>query len=124
MKLNLKKNVQNIVGVVMLVAVLLAVAFTSHSNKGQEVEVKKEIGLLQTVRERGYIICGVNAGLPGFSAQDEDTGVWSGLDVDFCKAVSAAIFGDETKVEFVGLNAMLCSEHIYIQNTGWYAMPY
>ena len=101
MKLNFKKNIQNIIAVVMLVAIVLAVVFT---NKKETVEVVKEIGLLQTVKERGYLICGVNANLPGFSAQDE-SGNWSGLDVDFCKAVSAAIFGDATKVEYVGLNA-------------------
>ena len=101
MKLNFKKNIQNIIAVVMLVAIVLAVVFT---NKKEKVEVVKEIGLLQTVKERGYLICGVNANLPGFSAQDE-SGNWSGLDVDFCKAVSAAIFGDASKVEFVGLNA-------------------
>ena len=101
MKLNFKKNIQNIIAVVMLVAIVLAIVFT---NKKETVEVVKEIGLLQTVKERGYVICGVNANLPGFSAQDE-SGNWSGLDVDFCKAVSAAIFGDATKVEYVGLNA-------------------
>ena len=101
MKLNFKKNIQNIIAVVMLVAIVLAVVFT---NKKETVEVVKEIGLLQTVKERGYLICGVNANLQGFSAQDE-SGNWSGLDVDFCKAVSAAIFGDATKVEYVGLNA-------------------
>ena len=101
MKFDFKKNIQNVIAVVMLVAIVLAVVFT---NKKEKVEVVKEIGLLQTVKERGYLICGVNANLPGFSAQDE-SGNWSGLDVDFCKAVSAAIFGDATKVEYVGLNA-------------------
>ena len=101
MKLNFKKNIQNIIAVVMLVAIVLAVVFT---NKKEKVEVVKEIGLLQTVKERGYLICGVNANLPGFSAQDE-SGNWSGLDVDFCKAVSSAIFGDSSKVEYIGLNA-------------------
>jgi general L-amino acid transport system substrate-binding protein len=101
MKLNFKKNIQNIIAVVMLVAIVLAVVFT---NKKEKVEVVKEIGLLQTVKERGYLICGVNANLPGFSAQDE-SGNWSGLDVDFRSEESAAIFGDATKVEYVGLNA-------------------
>ena len=102
MKFDFKKNIQNVIAVVMLVAIVLAVVFTGK--KEQSVEVQKEIGLLQQVKERGYLICGVNANLPGFSAQDE-SGNWSGLDVDFCKAVAAAIFGDATKVEYVGLNA-------------------
>jgi len=122
MKLNFKKNIQNIIAVVMLVAIVLAVIFT---NKKETVEVVKEIGLLQTVKERGYVICGVNANLPGFSAQDE-SGNWSGLDVDFCKAVSAAIFGDANKVEYIGLNAAqrfptLASKEIDLlaRNTTW-----
>ena len=122
MKLNFKKNIQNIIAVVMLVVIVLAVVFT---NKKETVEVVKEIGLLQTVKERGYVICGVNANLPGFSAQDKN-GNWSGLDVDFCKAVSAAIFGDASKVEFVGLNAAqrfptLASKEIDLlaRNTTW-----
>ena len=118
-------SIQNIIGVLMLVAVFLAVAFTSNSNKGSKVVVEKEIGLLQQVKERGYVICGVNANLPGFSAQDKN-GNWSGLDVDFCKAVSAAVFGDSSKVEFVGLNAAqrfptLASGNIDVlaRNTTW-----
>ena len=78
-----------------------------NDGKGSKVVVEKEIGLLQTVKERGFVICGVNANLPGFSAQDE-SGTWSGLDVDFCKAVAAAIFGDSTKVEYVGIKC--CSK--------------
>ena len=125
MKFDFKKNIQNIIGVVMLVAIILAVAFTSNTKKGSKVVVEKEIGLLQQVKERGYLICGVNANLPGFSAQDE-SGTWSGLDVDFCKAVAAAIFGDATKVEYVGLNAAqrfptLASGNIDLlaRNTTW-----
>ncbi|KAB7739746.1 transporter substrate-binding domain-containing protein [Parvibaculum sedimenti] len=59
---------------------------------------------LATVRERGYVQCGVSTGLPGFSNPD-DKGVWTGIDVDFCKAVAAAVFGDETKVKYRPLNA-------------------
>jgi len=69
-----------------------------------KITIEKEIGLLDTVKERGYLICGVNAGLPGFASED-DEGNWSGLDVDFCRAVSAAVFGDADKVEYLGLNS-------------------
>ncbi len=48
--------------------------------------------------------CGVNTGLPGFAAPD-DTGNWTGLDVDYCKAVAAAVFGDATKVKYTPLSA-------------------
>ncbi|HWM80653.1 MAG TPA: amino acid ABC transporter substrate-binding protein [Pseudolabrys sp.] len=59
---------------------------------------------LKTVKERGTLICGVSQGLPGFSNPD-DKGNWTGLDVDFCRAIAAAIFDDPAKVKFVGLSA-------------------
>ena len=60
--------------------------------------------MLKTVKDRGNLICGVSTGLPGFSHAD-DKGVWSGLDVDLCRAVAAAVFNDATKVKYVPLNA-------------------
>jgi general L-amino acid transport system substrate-binding protein len=59
---------------------------------------------LNTVKERGMVSCGVSQGLPGFSAPD-DKGNWTGLDVDVCRAIAAAIFNDPTKVKFVPLSA-------------------
>ena len=59
---------------------------------------------LKEVRDRGSLVCGVNEGLPGFSYVDE-RGAWSGFDVDFCRAVAAAIFGDPNKVRLVPLTA-------------------
>src|SRR3954465_13757091 len=59
--------------------------------------------LKRTVR-RGDVLCGVNAGLPGFSIPD-DKGNWTGFDVDFCRAVAAAIFDDPKKAKFVPLDA-------------------
>jgi general L-amino acid transport system substrate-binding protein len=59
---------------------------------------------LKTVKDRGTLVCGVSQGLPGFSNPD-DKGNWTGLDVDVCRAVAAAIFGDPTKVKFTGLSA-------------------
>ena len=59
---------------------------------------------LDTVSKRGQVVCGVNTGLAGFSAPD-DRGNWVGIDVDFCRAVAAAIFGDARRVRFVPLNA-------------------
>ena len=59
--------------------------------------------LRRTVR-RGEVLCGVNAGLPGFSIPD-DKGNWTGFDVDFCRAVAAAIFDDPKKIKFVPLDA-------------------
>jgi general L-amino acid transport system substrate-binding protein len=58
---------------------------------------------LATVKQRGSVICGVSQGLPGFSSVD-DKGVWSGLDVDLCRGIAAAIFNDPTKASFVPLS--------------------
>ena len=59
---------------------------------------------LSDVKAKGFIQCGVNTGLAGFSAPN-DKGEWTGLDVDFCRAMAAAIFGDGSKVKFTGLSA-------------------
>ena len=58
---------------------------------------------LDEVKARGELSCGVNEGLPGFSIEQD--GAWTGFDVDFCRAVAAAIFGDPQKVAFVPLSA-------------------
>jgi general L-amino acid transport system substrate-binding protein len=55
---------------------------------------------LDAVRQKGSVTCGVNVGLGGFSMPDS-TGIWKGLDVDACRAVAAAIFGDANKVRYV-----------------------
>ncbi|PDT13076.1 amino acid ABC transporter substrate-bindnig protein [Rhizobium sp. J15] len=59
---------------------------------------------LGDVKAKGFIQCGVNTGLAGFAAPDA-SGNWAGFDVDFCKAVAAAVFGDPTKVKFTPLSA-------------------
>ena len=59
---------------------------------------------LKAVQDRGVLNCGVSQGLIGFSIAD-DKGVWSGFDVDFCRAIAAAIFNDPSKVHFTPLSA-------------------
>ncbi len=59
---------------------------------------------LKAVKDRGSLICGVSQGLPGFSNPD-DKGNWTGFDVDFCRALAAAILNDPTKVKFTPLSA-------------------
>lgn len=59
---------------------------------------------LDDVKAKGFLQCGVSTGLAGFSAPN-DKGDWTGLDVDFCRAVAAAVFGDGTKVKFSPLSA-------------------
>ncbi|MGX7742482.1 amino acid ABC transporter substrate-binding protein [Rhodopseudomonas parapalustris] len=81
---------------VSLVAALAAAAVFSVSSAGAQT--------LKTVKDRGMLSCGVSQGLPGFSAPD-DKGNWTGLDVDVCRAIAAAIFDDPSKVKFVPLSA-------------------
>ena len=59
---------------------------------------------LDAVKARGQVVCGVNTSGPGFSNADSQ-GRWTGLDVDFCRAVAAAVLSDATKVKFVPLNS-------------------
>ena len=80
---------------------------------------------LDDVKARGYVQCGVSQGLPGFSNADDD-GNWTGIDVDFCHGVAAAVFGDSSKVRFTPLSAKqrftaLSSGEIDIlsRNTTW-----
>jgi len=59
---------------------------------------------LEAVQKKGYVQCGVNVGLAGFS-QPDSQGVWKGIDVDLCRAVAAAVFGDAAKVRYTPLTA-------------------
>src|SRR5262249_52854010 len=59
----------------------------------------QRMGTLDSVRDRGFLLCGVSDGIPGFSTSD-DQGHWTGFDVDFCRAIAAAIFNDADKVKF------------------------
>jgi general L-amino acid transport system substrate-binding protein len=68
------------------------------------VSLTSTAGTLENVKKNGKIKCGVSTGLAGFSSPDSN-GTWRGLDVDFCRALSAAIFGSADKVQFVSLNA-------------------
>jgi general L-amino acid transport system substrate-binding protein len=61
--------------------------------------------ILDSTKKRGTLNCGVSEGLAGFSARDGD-GNWRGFDVDFCRAVAAAVLGDSDRVTYVPLNAI------------------
>ena len=74
-------------------AAALALSLPAHAGK-----------TLDTIKQRGQLVCGVNPSLPGFSAADSQ-GNWAGLDVDVCKAVAASVLGDATKIKWVPLNA-------------------
>lgn len=61
--------------------------------------------MLETVKARGVVRCGVSTGFPGFGLPDKQ-GVYRGLDIDMCRAVAAAVFGDAGKVQFSPLTAV------------------
>jgi general L-amino acid transport system substrate-binding protein len=63
-----------------------------------------EAAVLDQVKSKGFVQCGVSQGLPGFSNPD-DKGNWTGIDVDVCRAIAAAIFDDPTKVRYTPLTA-------------------
>ena len=84
----------------LLIGCVAAIAVAAAAVTYERYDTKT---LKRTVR-RDAVYCGVNTGLPGFSAKD-DKGNWSGFDVDFCRAVAAAIFDDPKKVNFVPLDA-------------------
>ena len=82
-------------------------------------------GILDTVKARGQVLCGVGPGLAGFGLPDQQ-GNWTGLDVDYCRAIASAVFNDPTKVKFVPLTAkdrftaMQSGEvDVLIRNTTW-----
>jgi general L-amino acid transport system substrate-binding protein len=82
-----------------------------------QVEVAQAPGYGETlaaVEARGNVICGVNGQLPGFSFLDPD-GNYTGFDVDFCRALSAAIFGDPDQVEY---RATTTQERFTVLQTG------
>lgn len=76
---------------------LLAAGFALSAQGGAAADT------LSTVKERGKVNCGVSQGVAGFSSPD-DQGKWTGFDIDFCRAVSAAVFGDPDKVSFIPLS--------------------
>jgi len=68
------------------------------------IAASAQAGTLDDVKKRGILSCGVSIGLPGFS-QPDDKNNWSGIDVDVCRAVAAAVLGDANKVSFKPLTA-------------------
>src|SRR5438093_6104935 len=85
-------------GLLIGLAVAVAVAAAAIAYERYDTRtLKRTIG-------RGEVLCGVNAGLPGFSIPD-DKGNWTGFDVDFCRAIAAAIFDDPKKAKFIPLDA-------------------
>jgi len=106
------------------VAVLVLAACTQQSPT-PAASGQAGAGLLAEVQARGTLICGVNDGLPGFGTVDE-SGVNVGFDIDFCRAIAAALFGDPEAVQFRAVSAegrpiaLQSGEvDVLIRNTTW-----
>jgi general L-amino acid transport system substrate-binding protein len=102
--------------------VSLALAATATFGLGAAIA---QAGTLDDVKAKGFIQCGVNTGLPGFGNPDA-SGTYTGFDVDYCKAVAAAVFGDPSKVKYTPLDgterfpALQSGEiDLLVRNTTW-----
>lgn len=110
---------------VVAVACASAQDATTTQSAGGGTGSSAEGSTLNTVLTRGSLVCGVNGQLPGFSFVDNQ-GEYSGMDVDFCRAIAAALFDDPSKVEFRNLSAqerftaLAAGEvDVLIRNTTW-----
>jgi general L-amino acid transport system substrate-binding protein len=99
----------------VVIAFTLSAAVSAHA----------QISTLDRVKQRGFLSCGINVGLPGFS-QSDNRGNWRGLDVDYCRAIAIAVLGDSTKVKYVPTTtterfaALRSGEvDVLVRNTTW-----
>jgi len=92
------KSIKNWI-LVVLASSLLVACGQSGGGAGS-----KKSKTLDNTKKAGFVKCGVSQGLPGFSNADE-SGNWSGIDVDVCRAVAAAVLGDADKVKYTPLSA-------------------
>ena len=82
-------------GLLLAAAAIATIAISGVAQAGKT---------LDAIMASGVIKCGVSQGLPGFSNPD-DKGKWAGIDVDYCRALAAAVLGDSSKVKYVPLSA-------------------
>ena len=78
--------------------VLLPGLWSSGAVRAQSIPIPGPT--VETIKKRGQLACGVDTGIPGFAFQDS-AGAWHGFDVDYCRAIAAAVIGDASKVRYV-----------------------
>ncbi|WP_404404262.1 amino acid ABC transporter substrate-binding protein [Pelagibacterium halotolerans] len=103
----------NLAALYAVVAIALPAA-AQEASVGGETEAAATpftISTLETVRTRGYLICATSQPMAGF-AQVSSEGLWSGFDVDICRGVAAAVFGDPSRVEFRPLSGTSRFAHL------------
>ncbi len=86
---------------VILVLVSVAALFIDPSAYGKQ-GINKNV--VKDILKEGAVVCGVNAGLPGFSVETAP-GVYEGFDADYCRAIATALLGDPAAVQFVPVSA-------------------
>ncbi len=89
------------VEVTRIVEVTRVVEVPAEGGEPQAVTFAEAGDTLKTVRDRGVLKCGGNANVPGFGYLDPDTNQFSGFDIDFCRAIAAAVLGDANAVEVI-----------------------
>ena len=112
----------------VLATLVLALALAACTDDGGDGGTQQQArSLLDTVKSRGRLICGVNNQIPGFGVVDAQ-GNFSGFDIEFCKVVAAAVLGDATKVDYKPLTAeqrftalQAREVDVLIRNTTWTA---
>jgi len=133
----MRRSLVTLVPVLALAIVLAACGETAPSQPASSADASAPVasgdatpeptgdGRLALIQSRGNLICGVNDGLPGFGFVDED-GANAGFDVDFCRAIAAAVFGDPEAVDFRPVSAdnrpiaLQSGEvDVLIRNTTW-----
>lgn len=110
---------------VIAVAALALIAVACQRESAPEEEAQERVSLLQTVQDRGTLRCGVNETVPGFGFATE-AGTIEGFDIDFCKAIAAAVLGDPEAHELVPIsaderfNALRGGQYdVLVRNTTW-----
>jgi len=120
------RSIRFIVAVVLIAVAAFGFVSARHT---RTVSAQEAGGKLAEVMARGTLNCGVNDGLSGFSAPNPDTGVWEGLDADFCRVVAAAIFGPDNVDEHVNFVPVSAADRftalqagdfdVLMRNTTW-----
>jgi general L-amino acid transport system substrate-binding protein len=114
---------------VLAVVALVAVACQREAPGPEGDQAQEQVSVLQTVTERGVLRCGVNETVPGFGFLNPDTNEIEGFDVDFCKAIAAAVFNTAEVDDLIQLVSVSAEERfsalragnydVLVRNTTW-----
>ncbi|MBN8897971.1 MAG: amino acid ABC transporter substrate-binding protein [Rhodospirillales bacterium] len=100
----MKRTLHRMLGAFGLAATVLAAAMPGLAPAAHAQGVTFPGPTVEAIRKRGVLSCGIDTGVPGFASQD-NAGKWHGIDVDYCRAIAAAVLGDQEKVKWVPTTA-------------------